>query len=49
MREGDWAKGALGIPFGGSWDPENPDDPRGPDLKGSPEQGVPYQICRVEF
>lgn len=43
--EGDWAKETLGIPFGGSWDP---DGLRGPGLKGSPEYGAPY-ICRVEF
>lgn len=45
LREGDWTTGTLGIPFGGSWDP---DGLRGSDLKGIPEYGVPY-ICTVEF
>lgn len=31
---GGWAQGTLGIPSGGSWDPEDPDDSRGPVLKG---------------
>lgn len=49
VRKEGWDKGTLGISFGGSWDPEDSDYPRGPGLKGSPEVWVSYQICRVEF